>query len=476
MSWRVRDPIHGFIELGRQETLLLDTFPMQRLRRIRQLAMASLVYPGALHTRFDHTLGVTHVAGGMCRGLKVGQAETDVIRLAALLHDVGHGPFSHVSESVLEAVNGQNLAKAAKQKDKIHELITRHIILQSRWLDDVVTATDREKVGKLLKDGWGWKLYKGIVSGPLDADKQDYLLRDSYFCGVPYGHFDIHQLHNSFKRITVEGDEVLSIEPNGLHSLEQFVLAKYYLTTQVYRHKLRLITDQMLIRGLVLGVEKDQVPFLEGLFRYPVDGEEKVLRAYVENYLMWHDSRLVEEILQDQYGKTHVADVFRRLRERKLLKQVFKLRLSQFRPELRTMIPDAKERRPKREAVEGRIAEALSSEIGSAVSPLLTVFHYHSIDSVRTQSKNSERSILIANDGSPRVFEDESTLFRSIDQELKDEVVEVYAPLSYRDDDQKKTLLRKCEEIIIKIIEEELAPEKPSPEPLTETRSSDASA
>src|SRR5437867_2858508 len=97
----IRDPIHNFIELTEEEAKLLATPLLQRLRRIRQLAMASLVYPGALHTRFDHTLGVCHVAGLMARRLGLDPHETRLVRLAALLHDLGHGPFSHVSESVL---------------------------------------------------------------------------------------------------------------------------------------------------------------------------------------------------------------------------------------------------------------------------------------------------------------------------------------------------------------------------------------
>jgi HD superfamily phosphohydrolase len=465
MSWRVRDPIHGFIDLGQQETLLLDTFPMQRLRGIRQLAMASLVYPGALHTRFDHTLGVTHVAGQMCQSLGVDGDPRRIIRLAALLHDVGHGPFSHVSESVLESVSGENLAKKAKQKDKIHELITRQIILNSPYFKKPISGHDRESVARLLRDGWDKRIFKEIVSGPLDADKQDYLLRDSYFCGVPYGHYDIRQLHNSFKRITLDGDEALSIEPNGLHSLEQFVLAKYYLTTQVYRHKVRLITDQMLTRGLTLGVEVDKLPFLEGLYRYPVDGDEDALRAYVENFLAWNDARLVEEVLSASNEKTLVADVFRRLRERKLFKRVFQMSLSHFPPSLRIVLPDPGERRAKRSAIETRIAEFLTSECGVEIPAHLTIFHYYKIESVRTQSKNSERSILITRDGAPQLFEDESTLFKSIDDKLKDEMIEVYAPVCYGDETQKKALLRKCDERILAIIEKEMTEQQQSTPP-----------
>src|SRR5262249_15462304 len=101
MPFRIRDPIHNFVSLPDDFEPLLNASVLQRLRRIRQLAMANLVYPGALHTRFDHTLGVTHVAGQMAQHLRIEGDDLRLVQLAALLHDIGHGPFSHVSEASL---------------------------------------------------------------------------------------------------------------------------------------------------------------------------------------------------------------------------------------------------------------------------------------------------------------------------------------------------------------------------------------
>lgn len=457
-KWRVRDPIHGFIELDRREVALLDTAPLQRLRGIRQLAMASLVYPGALHTRFDHTLGVTDVAGRMCRALNVEEDATRLIRLAALLHDVGHGPFSHVSESVLQAVNGSALSGKAKRKDKIHELVTREIILRSSGLSGPVSANDREEVARLLASGWDKRLHRDVVSGPLDADKQDYLLRDSHFCGVSYGHFDVHQLHASLRTVDLSEDEVLGLEGGGLNSLEQFVLAKYYMTTQVYRHKVRLITDQMLTRALHLGSEADALPFLQRLYRYPLGGGEREIRDYVENYLEWHDARLEEEILRVEHRDSGVAEIFRRLRGRRLFKRVFETRVADLPPNLKTIVPNADDRDSRREEVETRIADLLSCITGTAVPSRFVVFHFYKIESVRSQSRNSEGSIQIASDGGCRNFEDASMIFASIDEGLKEEKIEVYAPVAYRDDKEKKTLLRRCREEIPRILEEAFSP------------------
>ncbi|HEY5705276.1 MAG TPA: HD domain-containing protein [Terrimicrobiaceae bacterium] len=315
----VRDPIHGFIRLRGRECDLVDTPVFQRLRRVHQLAMAFMVYPGALHTRFDHTLGVTEVAGRMCERLRVDDDHTRVVRLAALLHDLGHGPFSHVSESVLDALSEPGLEKAAGKKEKIHEMITQKIILQHPQLSPALSQRDREEVMQLLKSGMNERIHRDIISGPLDADKQDYLLRDSRFCGVTYGLYDIDQLHQTLCGGRENSDCRLMVTENGVHALEQFVLAKYYLTTQVYRHKVRLITDQMLVRAIRLAVEVDKIKPLDALYRYR-DTDE-----YISNYLDWDDQRLTVELLKPEYENSKSGGMFRRLVNRQLWKLVFRI-------------------------------------------------------------------------------------------------------------------------------------------------------
>lgn len=192
----IRDPIHGFIQISGTECDIVDSRVFQRLRKVRQLAMAYLVYPGAVHSRFEHTLGVRHVAGQMCARLNVDEEHTDTIQKAALLHDIGHGPFSHVSEMVLEELGGDNFPKnEAGERDKIHEFVTRIVIRTDKELAHLISGKQREQIISLLDDGLDQPLYRGIISGPIDADKQDYLLRDSYYCGVQYGRYDIARLH-----------------------------------------------------------------------------------------------------------------------------------------------------------------------------------------------------------------------------------------------------------------------------------------
>ena len=260
----IREPIHGFIHLEESEIEIIDKPIFQRLRRIKQLAFAHLVYPGAMHTRFDHSLGARHVAASMGQALGLGNEEIRWVRLTALLHDLGHGPFSHVSENLLarfakpEIIRDQGL-------EEIHELITMQLIQdKSLPLSDLereriigILLTEngakRELMVKFLKvkDRPPDPVLKQIISGPLDADKQDYLLRDSYFCGVKYGIFDMARLHNTLESESEPAvGKILAISEDGVHAVEQYVMAKYYMNTQVYRHRVRLATDAMLTRAM----------------------------------------------------------------------------------------------------------------------------------------------------------------------------------------------------------------------------------
>src|SRR5205823_3369783 len=129
---------HHFIYLREKQLRLLQTNAIQRLRGIRQLAMASLVYPGAVHTRFDHTLGVMHIAGLMSRSLSLDSDETELVELAALLHDIGHGPFSHVSEQALERYANRASLSEEQKLEKIHEVITAKLICTDPEIVDLL--------------------------------------------------------------------------------------------------------------------------------------------------------------------------------------------------------------------------------------------------------------------------------------------------------------------------------------------------
>jgi uncharacterized protein len=390
-SRRIRDPIHGFVHLKDRECRIVDTTIFQRLRSIQQLAFASMVYPGAVHTRFDHTLGVFAVASKMCEVLEIDENFVPILRFAALLHDLGHGPFSHVSETVMDSICPVEYANQFGQRDKIHELITQKIVLTHPDLD-VLSVHERKQVADLLKIGLDDPINRQIVSGPIDADKQDYLLRDSYFCGVNYGVFDLRQLHESFTAKEEDGQLVLMVEQNGIHALEQFVLAKYYLTTQVYRHRVRLITDAMLVRALELGVRHDNIKFLKDLYEYNPNSPD-----YIRNYLSWNDRRIISQILSEENASTVAADLFRRLTERRLFKEIAKISLREILEE--TGETDFEKVFPSiRAELEDSIASELKRKGYSEIKSHLVIAHYYRIENIRKQAANSETAIRIVHD------------------------------------------------------------------------------
>ena len=182
----VRDPIHGYIELDELTLSLIDTPPMQRLRRIRQLGLSNLVYPGANHSRFEHSLGVMHLATMLTRQIdSVSQQEKDELRVAALLHDIGHGPLSHVSESFIIQYTRQKHEDILHllRKGEIAEILEKHDLSPTSIQKHIKGETD---LGKIL-------------SSEIDVDRMDYLVRDSYYTGVAFGLVDhvrlIHEMH-----------------------------------------------------------------------------------------------------------------------------------------------------------------------------------------------------------------------------------------------------------------------------------------
>lgn len=447
--FRVRDPVHGFVQLTSQERALADTPIFQRLRGIRQLAMANLVYPGAVHSRFDHSLGVCHIAGMLCQTLDLGD-HVRLVRLAALLHDIGHGPFSHVSESALDRYADRSKLKGAQKKEEIHELITDDLIRRGVDIDKILGQQDRDHIAQLLSRGFGEPVLRSIISGPLDADKQDYLLRDSHFCGVPYGIYDIRQLHRSLVVESDAGDKVLMVAEDGVHALEQYVLAKYYLTTMVYGHRVRLITDQMIHRAIVLGVDTDGVDELRALYAY--DGTAAFLRRYIG----WDDARfLLTFTNRRRFSGKYVLELATRLVQRRLLKMVFAKSLADIKPaERREALVDIgkPEHDNWRRRIEAKLAQVIGKHYRQNVDPRLVVLHSYTVRSVRTESRNDEEAIQIAKRPKPQPFEQASFLFRSIREGLAEAFVEVYAPVQWEDPAQKRRLRAALADDVLEVL------------------------
>jgi HD superfamily phosphohydrolase len=450
-GFRIRDPVHDFLDFEKEEMKLIGTPLFQRLRGIRQLAMASLVYPGAVHTRFEHSLGVCHVTGLLAGRFGLARDELRLVRLAALLHDIGHGPFSHVSENLLDRYADRGALPDDQKQHKIHELITAHLIEHDSAVSGAIGKPMAGDVVKLLSSGFGRPVLRSIVSGPLDADKQDYLLRDSRYCGVNYGIFDIQQLHRS---LVIEGrkdEEVLMIDPKGIHAVEQYFLAKYYLTMNVYRHKVRIITDQMLVRAVVLGIEEDGIDRLRSVYAYqPSD-------RFFEGYTQWTDARLLASFDDEAQPGTLCGELIRRLQERRLLKRVFRTKIEDLRKPAVGQILLAigsREQDTLRKDIERSVAALIGKHFKTDVDPRLVIVHGYKVLSVRTTARNEEAEILVASQepaglrrpsktgakgkarprsrpGAPATFEGVSTLFGSINEKYNDAYVEVYAPVSW---------------------------------------------
>lgn len=208
----IRDPIHGFVGVTEKELLLLDSFPMQRLRRIKQLACADLVYPSAVHTRFEHSIGTLYVADKMAVRIGLNDDEREKIRYASLLHDVGHGPFSHIFEAILSMANQKNVG---------HDDITVDIIKKvpqiSNTLGDV-----HDEVLELFENPEIESASKEILSSEIDADKLDYLQRDSYHAGVTYGFFDFKRILLTLSKIETDLTSHLVIHERGADAVENF--------------------------------------------------------------------------------------------------------------------------------------------------------------------------------------------------------------------------------------------------------------
>lgn len=449
----IRDPVFNFIQLTGTEAEIVNSSVFQRLRGIRQLAFANLVYPGALHTRFEHSLGVCHVAGLMAKALDIDPKEDEyrLLRLAALLHDIGHGPFSHISEDILD-IYSESEKDESKSTYKIHESITADIIRQNEEL--IIHHSEREKIIKILNHGYGDPLLRSIVSGPLDADKQDYLLRDSYFCGVKYGVFDLGQLHRELRAVTDGIEKDLMISKDGVHALEQFVLAKYYISNQVYRHRVRLITDQMLIRAITRGIDYDQIESLQNLYTYRSDS------TYLEEYMRWDDAKFMVNLTDQKFEGKECHDLLNRLKNRNLLKRIYQRQIKDLPEACRFSIsgiskPKNKALRSKLEAylwepICKMVADKCNGEITcSPDNPSFLIVHDYKIKSVREMSRNDEAPIPVEKGiGAPSTFEVESTLFNSINEKLNQAFVEIYAPVRYDTPVDRTKLMTAIDDVV----------------------------
>ncbi len=276
---RIRDPLHGTVQLTDLEERLLDTPQMQRLRGIRQLAMAYLVYPGANHTRFEHSIGTLFLADKICRELGISENKAEKVRAAALLHDVGHVAFSHEAEAVLSAHLGS------------HEQIGQRMV--NGALSDIL----REQFSPREIAGLAASPLGEIITSDIGADRMDYLLRDSHYTGVAYGTIDSDRVCS-----TVGLDSKgLFITERGLSAAESLLVARFTMFSTVYLHKTVRIASRMLQRAISCSL---------------ADG---TLAA--EDALAMQDSKMLETLSRSKKG----GEFALRLLQRRLYKKAHSL-------------------------------------------------------------------------------------------------------------------------------------------------------
>jgi len=267
-----RDPIHGYIEVDKNFLEIIDSPMFQRMRRIRQLAFTDLVYHGAEHSRFGHCIGAYHLASEMANRLGIQDSEIkDEFRLAALLHDIGHPPCSHAFESVVETF----------YPNKDHVDYSEAIIRYSE-IGDIIQKIgySKDTIVKLIRGNYveqpQLSYLNDLISSELDVDRLDFLLRDSYYCGVPYGNYDLQRL---LLAITTRGPAVV-VSEKARHAAESFILSRFWMYTQVYTHHTRRAFDIML-KSIFPKDKKD-------VFDYPPPSKKEInkLVNYDDAWLM----------------------------------------------------------------------------------------------------------------------------------------------------------------------------------------------
>lgn len=331
-SVKFRDPIYGFIELTEYEKEIVDTGIFQRLRRIHQLALTKYVYPGAEHSRFVHSLGVLQAATEVFKEIYDNPNNNDsvknllgsedaalealkTLRIAALLHDIGHLPFSHATE--------RTLLNSSK-----HEGIGEYIILNHIELNNIIKNKIKIKpsdVSNLILDrqfDHRSFLLKTIISGHFDSDRADYLLRDSYYCGVKYGVYDYKRYISSLK---IEDPKSLKfrISYSDLPIIEEFLLARYYYTLQVPHHRSRWGYDIVLENFIRTN---NEAPLIKKFKQSITEGTEGSIQnldlVFFENFDDYSFFELIKECSQKDkewasflLRKNHLVSVAEKISE-----------------------------------------------------------------------------------------------------------------------------------------------------------------
>jgi len=367
----IRDPIHGNITLSDIELRLLDTPQLQRMRRIKQNGLCYLIYPAMNSTRFEHSLGVMHLAGRVADHLELSREEKINLRIAGLLHDIGHCAFSHTSDAVLSKIG------ISHEENSIQMIIRTEIadILKENGINPIEITeliTGRGRFGK-------------IISSEIDVDKMDYLIRDSYYAGVAYGIIDLERIIYGMKIIKEE----MVIDRGSLEAVESLLISRNMMYQTVYRHHTKRIVESMFSEALNDLLENGKV-------RY-------------DEFLLMDDIDLVY-VLRHSGG--YSQDIMRRIDERRLFKTFFQENLSAVNENFR------KEMYENKHKIQERIADDYGIEKGYLLLDM-------------PESKMSEFMIKVEDsDGELRRIDEISNLAKVLEKsEIEKLNFCIYAPL-----------------------------------------------
>jgi HD superfamily phosphohydrolase len=280
----IRDSIHGDFSLNDFEVEVMDHPQIQRLRRIKHLGFISLIYPGANHSRFEHSIGTMCLGSKLADHLNLSDYDKRLVRISSILHDVGHGPFSHVSEGIF-GVDHEELSAEVIEKTSLNNILSKEF--DTKEIIDIING--KGKLGP-------------IVSGELDVDRMDYLIRDSHYTGVAYGVIDVDRIISNLKL-----KRYLILDKKGIQAAESALVARYQMYPSVYHHHTTRIVNSMFKRCLKHLAEK------------------KLIKA---NYMYKYDDADIISICRNSDG--FIKDIITRIDNRNLLKIVSSTRLNEF--------------------------------------------------------------------------------------------------------------------------------------------------
>ena len=314
----LKDPVHSYIHINYEVIWnCLDSKEFQRLRRIRQLGGDFQVYPTAEHSRFSHSLGVYEIVRRVVteiKSLSVELSEYDKIcvMLAGLLHDVGHGPFSHAFEHVTKHSHEDYTAKIILGETELNQVLTE---VSPRLPEDIVSIIEHNHPNDILNQ---------IISGQLDADRMDYLLRDSYFSATSYGQFDLERILRTMRvRKIDENKKALVVKYTGIHSVEDYIMARYQMYWQVYYHPVARSYEAVFIQlfNRLKDIFKDNKEYFSDMKVLIPFLEKNVVS--VEEYFKLDENSLLYccSLIQDKDDEIAV-DLARRLQNRRLFEYV----------------------------------------------------------------------------------------------------------------------------------------------------------